>query len=92
MNDKDWPIGFKFRYNSPYNKGKNNYDRIIARVGTDTVSDELTPEIYLRRKNSNLTIVSTNNVIYKLSKIDIELPGEFIKQERSKKLKKLGIK
>lgn len=91
---KDWPIGFRFRYNSPYNKGKNNYNRIVARVGTDTVRYELTPEVYLnlKRKNSELTIVSANNVIYSLSEIDIELPGEFLRKERNKKLSKIGIK
>lgn len=89
---KDWPIGFRFRYNSPYNKGKNSHDRIVARVGTDTISNELTPELYLKSKNSDLVIVSTNNVIYKISEIDIELPGEFIKKMRNKKLSKIGIK
>lgn len=91
MNVKDWPIGFRFRYNSPYNK-HNKYDRVVLRVGTDTVSDNITPEFYLKNKLSNITITSTKCIIFKLHEIDIELPGEFIKKERSKRLKKLGIK
>ena len=92
MNVKDWPVGFRFRYNSPYTK-HNKYDRVIIRVGTDPVSDKITPEFYLKNKStSNICIVSTKNIIFKLCEIDIELPGEFIKKERNKKLKKIGIK
>lgn len=80
-NIKDWPIGFRFRYNSPYTN-HNEYDRVVLRVGTDTVSNNITPEFYLKNKlSSNISIISTKNIIFKLYEVDIELPGEFIRKK-----------
>ena len=58
MTVKDWPVGFRFRYNSPYTK-HNKYDRVVVRVGTDPVSDKITPEFYLKNKSE---IVACKNL------------------------------
>lgn len=93
MKAEDWPIGFRFRYNSPYNEN-NEYDRVVARVNN---GNKITPEFYSKNRSneysgSNFSITSTKSVVFKLCEIDIELPGEYIKKDRNKKLKKLGIK
>ena len=88
MNLKKWPIGAIFKYKSPYSDQK--FDRFILKVGLNSVSDTFTYEWYLKNKdNGSVSIVSTKGIIYKIYQIEIESPGEHLRKEREKKLKKI---
>lgn len=87
---KDWPIGARFKYLSPY--GETEFDRIVSRVGLNSISETFTYEWYLsNRNNSNISIISSKGIIFKLKEVEIESPGEVLRKQREKKLKKLGI-
>ena len=83
---KKWPIGFKFKYISPYNTN-NDFDRVVKSI-LKPESLDFNYEVYLENKKLDISIMSSTGVTYRLNSIEIESPIKYLRNER---LNKLGL-